>query len=199
MRKIWLIVVASSAVIAFAPATALAKRHHHSHVHHTTVHRKIFGSDAATTPGQPGTTPGTGTQSAGPAGTVQSFTGGVLTILLTNGSTVSGQVANNTQISCGSSQSGHDSQDQGQGGNGGSNDTDDQSQSGNPGQGDDDQGDNGSSQTCTSSDLVQGAGVQEAVLSLTSSGPVWTSVDLVPSSSTTPGTTPGSSSSGSDE
>jgi hypothetical protein len=191
MRKIWMGVVASCAVLALVPATAAAQRHHRSHGHHARVHHRTFGSDPATTQGQTGTQ-NTGT--AGPAGTVQSFTGGVLTIALTNGSTVSGQVTNDTQIACESSQTSvGDSQDQSQ--SSGSDDNDDQSQSGNPGQGDDnnqgggdDQGDdNGNGQMCSTSDLVAGAGVQDAVLDIGSAGPVWKFVDLVaPSSSTTP-------------
>jgi hypothetical protein len=181
MKRSLTAVVTGCAVIALVPATAVAKRNHHrSHVHHARVHRRTFGSDSTTSPGQ------TGTQNAGPAGTVQSFTGGVLTILLSNGSTVSGQVADTTQIACGATQpSGWGSHDQGQGGNGSGDDNDDQSQSGNPGQGDDDNqsDENGTGQTCSTTDLVAGAGVQEAVLSVSNAGAVWDTVDLVSSSS----------------
>ena len=87
-----LIVVASGALLALVPATALAKhndrRHRH---HHARVHHRSFGGD----PGQQGN----GNQ-AQPAATVVSFTNGVLTIRANDGNTASGEVTNATELRC---------------------------------------------------------------------------------------------------
>jgi hypothetical protein len=179
MRKILLSVVACCAVIAFVPASALAHGHHkrHHRVHHARV--RDFGSTSSTSSGQ--TSQGSGQT----AGTVQSFSGGVLTIALTNGSTVSGTVTGDTEIECQSADmsgtSGWQSHDHG-GSNNGSSGSGDSSN-----QGDDDQGqgddDNNAGQTCDMSSLTQGAVVQEAELKITSAGAVWKNVDLASSSS----------------
>ena len=201
MRKVLLSVVASCALIAFVPATALAKRHNHrSHGHHARVHHKKFGTDPSSTPSSP--------SSGQTAGTVQSFTGGVLTILLSDGkTTVSGQVTADTEIVCQSPQSSGMSPGEG-GGNGGGDDHGDQNQSGNQGQGNNghddnddqsdqgDRGDEGANQSCDSSALTTGAVVQEAELNISGSGAVWRKVELVSSSSSTTST---SSTSGGDE
>ena len=81
-----MIVVASAAVIALVPATALAqhndRRHHHDRGHGARVHHRTFGHDQ----GQPGNNQ--------PAGTVVSFTNGVLTIKAGDGNMASGTVTN---------------------------------------------------------------------------------------------------------
>ena len=174
MRKLLLSVVASCALVAFVPATAVAKRHHHhSRVHHARVHHKTFGSDWT----QSGSSTSGSTSSDGTAGTVQSFSGGVLTILLANGgSTVSGQVTNATEIECKAPEpTGMHSHDQGDDNGGG----DDQ---GDNNQGDDDQGqgdDEPGGQSCDSSNLTHGAVVREAELNLSSAGAVWQKLELV--------------------
>lgn len=177
MRKMLLTVVASSALLAFAPASALAQgRHHHHHrSHHSRFHHRTFGSAQS----------GTSTTPSPSAGTVQSFTGGVLTIALSNGSTVSGQVSDFTRIIClaapstgtqstGSWRDHHDWS----GGN-------DQSQ-----------GDEGSfGQSCSTSSLTTGAVVQAAELTISGAGATWNKVVLAPpaSSSTTSSSTSSSS------
>ena len=183
MRKLLLSVVASCALVAIAPATALAKRHHHgSHVHHARVHQNRFGTQPSST--------ASSTPSAGQtAGTVQSFTGGVLTILLSDGkTTVSGQVTPDTAIECRApAPAGMQSHDPGENGGGDQGNNDDQGD-GDRGQGDQEK----AGQACDSSALTPGAVVQEAVLNISGAGAVWRKVELVSSSAT-------SSSSGGDD
>ena len=123
------------------------------------------------------------------AGTVTSFTGGVLTITLTDGSTVSGKVTEGTEINCQSAtpaSSGDDeagSDDSGSDDSGTSSTTarvsshDSGSGDGEDGQ-DDSQGTEGQ-QSCTTAALVPGAVVREAELSVSASGAVWHQVDLI--------------------
>jgi hypothetical protein len=95
MKRTLLAVLSCATLLAAMPALASAHgvggdhgsrsatrhhRRHHGRRHH---HRS------------PGTT-----GSAGTAGTVTSFTGGVLTITLTNGTAVAGQVTDETEIRC---------------------------------------------------------------------------------------------------
>lgn len=100
-------------------------------------------------------------------GTVVSFDGTTLTINLTGGGTISGQVTESTEIACedghdGSAQASEDSQESDESG-------DDAEASGSDGPG---------SGSCTSADLVAGATVQEAELTETPSGPVFDEVKL---------------------
>lgn len=174
MRKMLLSVVACCAVIAILPASALAHGHHHKG-HHRAHHARIrdWGSDQ-----------GTGQNQAADAGTVQSFTGGVLTILLNNNQTVSGQVTPDTEIECeaadmSSSLRSHD--DFGDNNNSDQGDDD-------QGPGDDDQGQGDDNNAmCSSSDLTTGTVVHEAELRLSGAGAVWDRVELVtaPTTSTT--------------
>ncbi len=175
MRKIVLGIVASCAVIAFAPATALAhgqhhKRHHRAH--HARVHHRNFGGDQG----------GVNNNQNENAGTVKSFTGGVLTIALNNGQTVSGQVTGDTEIKCEamdndmSSLRSHDRH----GDNGGDNDRGDNDR-GDNNRGDDQQGDNDNAM-CSSTDLTTGTVVHEAELRVSSAGAVWDKVELVTAS-----------------
>jgi hypothetical protein len=114
-----------------------------------------------------------------PAGTITSFTDGVLTITLNDGSTVSGKVTDATEIHCQAAQptemqndelsSGDDSGDQsGDQGDG----SDDQ------GDGSDDQGEDQGEQMCGPSALAPRAAVQDAVLGISSAGAIWDNVDL---------------------
>jgi len=165
MRKLLLIVVASGALLALSPATALAQHHGRRH-HHVRVHHKTFGSDTtATTPAQP-------------TATVVSFVNGVLTIKANDGNTASGMVTADTEIECQAPDtSGMQSHDQGGGDNGGGNWQGGQDQG---------QGDGQGNQTCTTADLIPGAMVQEAQLSISDAGAEWDKVELItqPSSST---------------
>lgn len=168
MRRSLIAAAAACALVVLAPASALAhgQRGHHRRGH--ARHFKMFGDQ------------GTGAQSSS-AGTVQSFTGGVLTIALTNGSTVSGTVTDGTRLICpaaepaGQQGSGWQSHDGSGGDNGGAgNGGDDQ------GQGDDDQ-----AQSCSTTNLTSGAVVQAAELSLSGAGAVWKAVVLAPPASST--------------
>jgi hypothetical protein len=166
MRKIVLSVVACCAVIALVPASALAHGHHKRH--HARVHHRTFGHDWGQSNGS------TSTSSEQNAGTVQSFTGGVLTIALNNGQTVSGNVTGDTEIECQAPDmptmwSGHD--------HGGDNGNDQGDDNGND-QGDD----NGENANCSSADLTPGAVVHEARLGLSGAGATWDKVELVTAS-----------------
>ena len=178
MRKIVLMVLASCALAAMAPASALAHGHRHHHRrHHSRVHFRAFGDFS-----QSGSTSSGSTSSGQSAGTVQSFTNNVLTIAMSNGSTVSGTVTSATEIECQASStsdsSGWQSHDQSGGG-------DSSSGSGDSSQGDDQgEGTDSSSQNCDTSSLTPGATVQAAELEVSSAGAAWDKVDLMSTSST---------------
>jgi len=163
MRKIMLTVVATCAVVAFIPATALAhghgRHHHHARIQHRQFGR-AWGLAGKSTPANP--------TAAQDAGTVQSFTNGVLTIALANGQTVSGTVTPDTEIECRASDTsampGWQSHDQG----------DDQGED--QGQGDDD---NQNAQNCDTSALTAGTVVHEARMSVSGAGANWDKVELV--------------------
>jgi hypothetical protein len=115
------------------------------------------------------------------AGTVASFTNGVLTIKLTDGTMVSGTVTGATELECQATapatmQSDDHGGGSGSGDNSGSGDDNsgDQGDQGDQGDGDD-QGEN---QQCMPTALVAGVTVQEAELSISSAGSVWTKVEL---------------------
>jgi hypothetical protein len=163
------------------------KRHHARQRRHS--HIVTFGAAASSTPTSP-----TGTSSPAPvagssdetAGTVASFSGGTLTITLSDGSTVSGKVDSSTEIECRSTMG--IAQGDGQQGDGNDqsddNGHDGQSNSGpgDGGQGADDGHDNNGAQDeaehCTTAALVPGAVVREAELNVSSAGAVWEKVEL---------------------
>jgi hypothetical protein len=156
-------------------------------VHHVRSHLKRFGTDVTS----PGSTTGS---SSDTAGTVASFTGGVLTIRLNDGSEIHGLVTDATELECtagmttmmrsdgggsggsGGDQGGDQSGDQGEhhGGDQGGDRGDDQ------GAGDDrgDNDDTGGAQSCSSSALTPGAVVQGAELKVSSAGAIWDKVEL---------------------
>lgn len=133
---------------------------HHRHAHLLAFHAQATpGSSSATTPS---TSAGDET-----AATIASFTGGVLTLTLKDGSTVSAKVTEGTEIECPAASAsaarngdcpGHD------------------------GRGDDGRGDDGNAseagEHCTSAALIPGANVHEALLSVGSSGSTWVKVEL---------------------
>jgi hypothetical protein len=176
--------VAVSVLMAGAvPASALA--HHHSRSHHKAkahrVHFRRFG-DVNSQP--------TSTSSSDNAGTVQSFSGGILTIALNDGSTVKGAVTNDTEIECTSTQqSSTTMHEDGDGGSGDQSSGDNQSSGGDQGdqndqndqndQGDDQGEDQGAQQNCTTANLTPGAVVHEASLRIGGSGSTWQKVELV--------------------
>jgi hypothetical protein len=190
--------------MALLPAAAMAhhERHHHHHQrshHHARSRTKRFG-ERGSSPGGPPQQNHPATPPA-PAGTIQSFDGTTLTIMLANGSLVSGQVANRTEIECrmagdrdGNGDNEMRSDDGGPGpsgsggqgnggpgndGNGGSG-NDGSGNDGNGGPGNDGNGnDNGrDDEMCSTTALTAGAVVQDATLSISSAGAVWTRVDL---------------------
>ena len=96
MRRILFTALASTALLATAPVLALARDHHrrhdrphahHARGHHARDHLRRFGSDNHV-----------GGERT--AGTVMSFTNGVLRIALNDGSTVSGSVTKATRLEC---------------------------------------------------------------------------------------------------
>ena len=183
MRRMLTLVLATSAVLAIAPAVALAHRHHHhhhhhrSHVRHSRIHHERFGRASQTQSGG----------SEDTAGTVTSFDNGVLTITLNdnNGTMVSGQVTDATELECtassSSTQTGDDNgdNDQNSGDNGDQSGDDNGSNSGDDNGSNDDQGDEG--QMCTTASLTPGTVVREAELKINSSGATWDKVELVTS------------------
>ena len=218
MKRMLLSAATSSLLAIAAPGVAAAahqgKRHHRAHHSHRNAHRNahrarmmVFGAampagsgatgtTAPTTPATTPTTPGTAGETAG---TVTSFTAGVLTITLTDGTVVSGKVTENTEIQCQSAvTAGGSGDDQGEdvsgsddgqgttgqaqarmsshdGGSGGGD-----GQDGEDGQSGEGHQDGGESQAaCTAAALVPGAVVREAELSVSSAGAVWHQVDLV--------------------
>jgi hypothetical protein len=172
MRKtlIAAMALASGALIAVIPATALAQhgsRHHHGRIHH-----RRFDHHAPTT-----TTTTTTTTTPPPTASVVSFTNGVLTITA-NGTIVSGMVTHRTDIDCVAPPTGMMPTGGEQGGDGGWRGRD---------RG---RGDHRFNQMCTSADLVAGATVLKADLSVSGAGATWTHVLLLVTAPSTTPTTP---------
>jgi hypothetical protein len=176
MKRLTLTAFISAMVLAIAPASALARHHHkrhHHRTHHARVVHKRFGD--VNTPTTSTTNPTSDT-----AGTIDSFTGGVLTIKLNDGSTVSGKVTNDTEIECEAADNETTMHDDGDGGG-------DHSGSGDQSGGDNNSGDdngageneneNENAQNCSSS-LTSGTMVRGAELKISSAGAVWEKVDL---------------------
>ena len=192
MRRTSLIALAGILALAIVASPALARRHHHSRHHRHHVHLRRFGTSAATQPGS------TSSSSPAPAaaGKITDMSGGQLTITLTGGGTVSGTVTSSTEVECpaadqesdstmqtaddgpdggssGTSGSGGDSTQSGDDQSGDNQSGDDQS---GDNQGDDDQGeDDAGAGSCT---LAVGDTVQEAELSVSSSGAAWKKIEL---------------------
>ena len=188
MRKMFLIAVVGCALLAVAPASALAHgRHHHSR-HHARIHHKRFGTDPVS--------PTTPVNTAPATLSVVSFNTAtnVLTISDANGQQIMGTVTPDTRLICVPPQQppntspmntaptgtwqGHD-----HGGDqfGGGNDQGDDQ-----GQGDDDQGEDEGQNQCTTADLLPGTPVQFADLSMSSNGTQWDTVVLQVAQSTAP-------------
>jgi hypothetical protein len=225
MKRIFLTAVASSALALAlgAPGAALAHdgeqhqgehqlgehHHHHHHArdartqrrHHRHAHFMRFGPQPAGAPAPPAAPMAPANETAG---TVASFTNGVLTIKLIDGSMVAGKVTEGTRIECRSAASnaitaddhgenrGEDGADNsGPGGNSGpgnagrgdegqdndrqDNDAQDNDRQDNDGRDDDA---NDEAEHCTTAALVPGAVVREAELRVSSSGAVWQEVEL---------------------
>jgi hypothetical protein len=186
MRKMFLIAVAGCALLAVAPASALAK--HHSRHHHARLHHKKFGSDPSGT-----TTP----VNTAPALSVANFdpSTNLLTITDAKGQPITGTVTSDTRLICVAPEQppntspsntapsgtwqGHD--------HGGGNWGGDQGGGGND-QGDDDQGqgDDEHNNQCSTTDLMTGTPVLFADLSMSSNGTQWDKVVLQVTPSTAP-------------
>jgi hypothetical protein len=192
-----MIMTAVATVSLAAPSAALAhngehhragERHHHRG-HHRHAHVLAFHAQAQAPASSTGSTSSpspTTPASEDKAGTIASFTGGVLTIMLNDGSTVSGKVTERTEIECpvpsagAADFSGHDGSDD--------NGFDDRRNDGSSesGRTEDQRGDcpghddNGhdAAEHCTSAALVPGASVKEAFLSVSSDGATWVKVEL---------------------
>ena len=174
MRRALTMLIASSLLALALPAAASAHnaRAHHHHRRHHRAHTVVFSPAAA-----PSNTPSPAAEGE-PAGTIASYEGGVLTITLVDGSTVSGKVTEATFITCGCP--GHDGSPGGwQGGYYGHGQGDYQ-----PGPGPQQyqhgyrDADFQESSSCGVSSLVAGAKVKQAELSIGSAGAVWKLVDL---------------------
>jgi hypothetical protein len=179
MRRFLLVVVASCAVLVAVPALATAGRsrhdprakHHlreHHRRHHARVRHERFGGGSSTTSGDQ--------EDQGNAGTVASFTGGVLRIRLTDGTTVSGEVTADTELKCEMPE--QDMQAEDQGSSGGDVQGDVQGEDQGDVQGDvqgEDQGEN--EQMCTT--VSPGMVVRDAELRISSAGNVWDEVELI--------------------
>jgi hypothetical protein len=199
MRKMLLIAVAGCALLAIAPATALAKHHsRHHRGHHARVHHKKLGSDPTSSNTPSGTTVPVNTAPA--TLSVVSFdpTTNLLTISDAKSQQIMGTVTPDTRLICVTPEQppntspgntspsgtwqGHDhgggwgGGDQGGGG-------DDQGDD----QGDDNgQGDDEGHNQCTTADLTTGTPVLFADLSMSSNGTNWDTVVLQVAPSTAP-------------
>jgi hypothetical protein len=182
----------SAAVAIAAPSVALAThhKHHHARHHHSArthhgVRHQRFGKSVQ---GQ--------TSSAQQAGTVTSFTNGILTITLNDGSTVSGAVTTQTELECTApqqqNQGDNDGDDNGaaltnarndHGGGSSSGSGDDNG--GGSGSGDDNGGSDDGNQMCSTASLTPGTPVAEANLEISSTGASWDKVELITASSST--------------
>ena len=200
MRRTTITLSAALMLLAFAPASALARHHHRRHHGHARIEH--FGRDVTSAP--------TTSSSADNAGTVQSFSNGVLKIMLSDGSTVSGAVTNDTELECMApeqSQTIHEEGDGSSGDQSGSGDTqaqgsdeqgaeqeqgdvaepnDNQAEDQNDNQADD-QNENDAAEenqnedaqnNCSTADLTQGTVVHEAELRLSNAGGVWKKLEL---------------------
>jgi hypothetical protein len=175
------------ALAAPGVASAHHSKHRHSsrHKHHGAAHIVRFGT-FGTAFGPASAQTSTPTSPSGEtAGTVASFTGGVLTITLKDGSTVSGKVTEQTELECQSSTppTTNEGDDEGGGDDssaGGGDHAQSQPVAHESSDDGDEQGDNeNGAHNCTTAALVPGAVVGEAELSVSGAGAVWKKVELV--------------------
>ncbi|HEX5853451.1 MAG TPA: hypothetical protein VFY36_10205 [Solirubrobacteraceae bacterium] len=156
-----------------------AKAHRHHHHHHASPAKvRIFG-----TPPAPISTPPAAPRSATgeTAGTVASFTNGVLTITLKDGTTVSGKVTDQTRLHCQSATSPpahedgehHGDRSHGEDGDSAGRDGRDDISHEHDGRGDDGE------PSCTTAALVAGTVVRGAKLRVTAAGAIWDCVALI--------------------
>jgi hypothetical protein len=163
MRKFMFAALVSTALVVAMPATALA----HHHRHHSRIRHEHFGTAGTTT----STT--SGDEMQGTAGTVDSFSGGMLKIKLNdqNGTIVSGMVTDATELKCEAPENEVNDNDGEDGGSQSGDNTSGDNTSG------EDQGED--AQMCTTANLTRGTVVQDAELKISSAGAVWQEVELV--------------------
>jgi hypothetical protein len=175
MRRFGFIAVACIVACALVPTTALARHHHarhharHHHKHHARAHVKRFGSDSSTT------------SSGDTAGAVQSFSNGVLTIRLNDGSTVSGRVTSRTELECEAPEANEPNEV-----NEGSHSDGDRHGRDNSGDREDEQREENEMENeqegnhaCSTANLTPGTAVKEAEQRISNSGKAWKKVELI--------------------
>jgi hypothetical protein len=183
MRRISLIAMALAALALAVPGAALAHgRSHHPKKSHRVRHSHRVRSHIRHFVAANPTAPPTTTTPSDNAGTVASFTGGVLTLTLNDGSTVSGKVTAATEIECQSAMtvSGDARRrgaDRGPGGDNGGDNQGGGDQGDDNGGGEDNGGGNGA--TCDSAALVSGAVVHGADLKVDSTGATFRKIEIV--------------------
>lgn len=176
MRRTPVILSAALMLLVAVPATAVARhehKRHHSRVHHSRVHHarvERFGRDAAST--------STTSSSAAGAGTVRSLSDGVLTVALTDGTTVSGMVTRDTELECTAPAQAPTAHEDGDRGGDGSSGDGDHNGGGEDQNENDAAGENEMENGCSSANLTPGAVVREAALRISNAGTVWTRVEL---------------------
>jgi hypothetical protein len=195
MKRIVTTALALSLLTLAAPGIASAhngRRHHRAH--HAGTHARHARHTHVIAIGATGSSGATSGSSGAPAtptsnesaGTVASYTNGVLTITLNDGTTtVSGQVTEGTEIGCRPATppptTGGDQDADDQGGTGGGDQGAGAPQGGDQQSGhDQNQGrEDDNEEGCTTAALVKGAIVRRAELKLSSFGAVWEKVDLI--------------------
>lgn len=210
MRRLLLTLLGASLLALAVPVAALAQGHaarHHrsrhagSHRHHART--RVLSFHAAATPaapaggGQSGSSaPPAGSEPTAPVGEavgkIASFTGGVLTITLNDGSSVSGKVTEETEIHCvpasvpggepGQGDDAGEHQDAARASSARADGPGPSSQGEDSGQDGEDDGQSGEDdgQSCSTSALHEGTTVVDAELALTATGAVWRHLDLRP-------------------
>ena len=177
MRRTMITLSGAFALFAFVPASGLARHtQRHGQHHHQRTSLERFGAASS------GTSPSSTT--AASVGIVRSLQDGTLTIVLNDGSTVSGNITGNTDLACVASGTigteDRDDRDQSDDSNSGSDDTrrersDDQSS----GEGGDSAEQNDLADNCSISMLTPGAVVHDAELRVSSVGKTWKKIEFV--------------------
>jgi hypothetical protein len=185
MKRIILIAstAATFVAVALAPAVASADGHHHHRHHHRGAHARLrsFGTGSPTAP------------TSDNAGTVTSFTGGVLTIKLTDGNSVTGKVTTTTELKCETTpvssmarvadhggSDGGPSDKSNSSGNDRSDDNDDHDDEPQPPVGEHPaEGEDNQDEACEMTFLKEGVAVRNAELSVTSTGATFLEVKII--------------------
>jgi len=203
LRKLWLVLTGTLAISLVALAgPAAARDRNHDRIpdrwekhHHLSLHKKQTRRNqdhdgllnrrewkAGMDPRDPDSDEDGVEDGDEGAGTIASFEGGVLTINLFHGSSVSGLVTDDTEIECDNGDDHGDEDADGEGGRHG--DTGDADDAGDQEQGeDDDQGDDGEGEDdeheCSVDDLTVDRVVQEAELELANGDAVFEEIELL--------------------